>query len=162
MSQPSALLSQIFTAKTPTLLLSEMCLTYLPAATSTALLNHIASVLVPDPAPLYVLLYEPLHPHDAFGLTMVRNLSARRIALPGLDAYPTMEAQRERLREAGFTGGQMGVSMTEVWDRWVSMEEKERLRALEGLDEEEEWVLLAGHYAVIWGWRGDEALAGGG
>jgi len=138
-----------------------MCLTYLPAATSTALLTHITNVHVPNPAPFYVILYEPLHPNDAFGQTMVRNLSARRIALPGLEAYPTMEAQRERLRQVGFTGGQKGVSMKDVWDGWVSWREKERLMVLEGLDEEEEWVLLAGHYGVVWAWRGEEGLEGG-
>ena len=34
--------------------------------------------------------------------------------------------------------------------------EKERVGRCEMLDELEEWVLLARHYAVVWGWRNGE------
>jgi [phosphatase 2A protein]-leucine-carboxy methyltransferase len=40
-------------------------------------------------------------------------------------------------------------------DEWVSAAERERIEKLEWLDEIEEWKLLASHYCVAWGWRGD-------
>ena len=161
----------------PTLLLSECCLTYLPAATSTALLASFATTLIPRPAPLEVVMYEPLHPHDVFGKTMRANLASRGISMPGVDAFPDLEAHERRLREVlgkGHSGqgntaredGEQGKSgsakegvefegwtIKDVWDSMVTVEEKERSRRCEMVDEEEEWVLLAGHYGVVRGWR---------
>ena len=39
-------------------------------------------------------------------------------------------------------------------DDWVSKDERDRIEKLEWLDEVEEWKLLARHYCVAWGWRG--------
>lgn len=129
---------------------------------------------------LAVLLYEPLHPADAFGRTMHSNLAARGISLPSLEALPTLEAHQTRLRsvlgapEGEFSGikfpgeersdggmseakgAQGAVSVRRWWEREVSEGERERLRRCEGLDEEEEWELLAEHYGFVWGWRGGE------
>lgn len=52
--------------------------------------------------------------------------------------------------EVGFEGW----TVKEIWDQWIDGAEKERLRRCEMVDEEEEWVLLAGHYGVIRAWRG--------
>lgn len=139
---------------TPTLLLAECCLTYLDPPTSTSLLTHFTQTLIPAPTPLAIILYEPLYPHDAFGRTMRANLASRGIALPGLEAVPTLTAHAERLRGVGFVDEARGCEVGRVWAEWVGPEEKERLRRVEGLDEEEEWVLLAGHYGVVWGARG--------
>ena len=97
--------------------------------------------------------------------------------MPGVDAFPDLEAHGRRLREAWGTGenseefvanedseraeaggGNVGIgfegwTIKDVWDSMVSGEEKERLRKCEMVDEEEEWVLLAGHYGVVRGWR---------
>lgn len=51
-------------------------------------------------------------------------------------------------------GGAQAVDINEIWQSWISEEEKERVKALEMVDEFEEWELLAGHYCVAWGWRG--------
>ena len=40
-----------------------------------------------------------------------------------------------------------------LWEQTISPEEKERVAALEMVDEVEEWRLLAQHYCVAWGWR---------
>jgi len=158
-------------------MLSECCLTYLPATTSTALLTHFATTLMPRPTPLEVVMYEPLHPHDVFGKTMRANLASRGISMPGVDAFPDLDAHGRRLSEVlgkgesgqgntaredgeqGETGRgkesveSEGWTIKDVWDSMVNVEEKERLRRCEMVDEEEEWVLLAGHYGVIRGWR---------
>lgn len=136
----------------PTLLLSECCLTYLPTDITTALLTHFLRTLVPVPTPLHMVLYEPLQPDDAFGRTMISNLASRGISMPGLEACPTIDAHVDRLRGVGFEAAQ-GQTVGKWWSTKVSWEEKQRLRAMEGLDEEEEWVLLAAHYGFIWSWR---------
>lgn len=47
-----------------------------------------------------------------------------------------------------------------IWGRWVEEAEKERVAGLEMLDELEEWVLLARHYCIAWGWRDGAGLDG--
>lgn len=79
--------------------------------------------------------------------------------MPSLLELETLDAHGRRLTgclQAGNEGvvGWNGLEVRRVWKEWVSEEEKERLRVLEGLDEEEEWELLAGHYGVVWAWRG--------
>ena len=134
----------------PTLILSECCLTYLSSSTSVEIVQHFVRPFLASGTPVSIILYEPLNPSDAFGKTMTSNLAARGISLPGLSACPTVDAHRQRLEQCGFemTGGTL---VREWWHSRVHSNEKERLRSLEGLDEEEEWELLAGHYGFIWG-----------
>lgn len=134
----------------PTLLISECCLCYLETAQARAVISHFTS-LVPD---LAVVVYEPVRPSDPFGQQMVSNLAARRIRMPTLEAYREVADQRARLEQAGFAGGARALTVQDVWARWVSPEDKEAVDDLEGLDEVEEWELLASHYVVAWGWRG--------
>jgi [phosphatase 2A protein]-leucine-carboxy methyltransferase len=149
----------------PTLLLSECCLCYLPPPTTTALLGYFTARL---PA-LALVLYEPILPHDPFGKTMVSNLAARGISMPTLDAYPTPADQERRLREEAGLAQVRSRTVDGIWEGWVGEREKERVDSLEGgLDEVEEWRLLAGHYIVAWGWRGEgldldvDVVVGGG
>ncbi|KAK7755603.1 carboxy methyl transferase for protein phosphatase 2A [Diatrype stigma] len=152
----------------PTLLVSECCLCYLEAAQSRAVIEYFAGsgegAGTAGIADLAVVLYEPIRPDDAFGRQMVANLAARRIRMPSLDAYGTAAAQTARLRAAGFEGGAEARTVEDVWREWVPDGEKERVDGLEGLDEVEEWNLLAAHYVVAWGWRGRgfEGWEGGG
>ena len=134
----------------PTLLLSECCLCYLPPQQASAALAHFTALL----PHLALVLYEPILPHDAFGKTMAANLAARGIGMPTLEAYPTAADQERRLREVGFEEVRSR-SVDGIWEGWVGEAEKERVDEVEGgLDEVEEWRLLAGHYIVAWGWRG--------
>ncbi|OCK80024.1 leucine carboxyl methyltransferase [Lepidopterella palustris CBS 459.81] len=138
---------------TPTILLSECCLTYLPSATATSILHTLVTTILPPPTPCSLILYEPINPHDAFGRTMISNLASRNIYLPTLTTYPTISSQRRRLKDAGFEGGQRAADTGFIWKEWVGEREKERVGALEMLDEFEELELLLGHYCVVWGWR---------
>ena len=168
----------------PTLLLSECCLTYIPSSTSGAILDYFSRHLsrrfwLPSDGPVHiqtskkepdptfaVILYEPLNPTDPFGRTMISNLSARNITLPGFEGVPELSGHWTRLREhcsmSSREGGHVGgCEVVKWWDSHVPEEEKDRLRRVEGLDEEEEWMLLAGHYGFAWGWRGgDQPLKG--
>ncbi|TRX93684.1 hypothetical protein FHL15_005360 [Xylaria flabelliformis] len=132
----------------PTLLISECCLCYLEVADASKVMKHFTD-RVPH---LSVVLYEPIHPHDPFGRQMVSNLAARHIRMPTLEDYADISKQEARLRDAGFDTAH-SLTIERIWEDWVSPEEKERVDGLEGLDEVEEWNLLAGHYSVSWGWR---------
>ncbi|KAK1146565.1 hypothetical protein N8T08_002995 [Aspergillus melleus] len=151
----------------PTLLISECCLIYLTPREAADVVDFFTQTLFPaatgsqdGAAPLGLILYEPIRPHDAFGRTMVSNLATRGIQLQTLHQYATLESQRQRLRDQGFAHGQAAADVHFIWERWVDEMEKERVAGLEMLDEMEEWNLLAQHYCVAWGWR--EGLAGGG
>ncbi|CAJ0549611.1 Ff.00g032240.m01.CDS01 [Fusarium sp. VM40] len=134
----------------PTLLLSECCLCYLSVTEASDVINFFGS-RIPN---LATIIYEPIRPGDAFGKMMVSNLAARRIQMPTLQMYPTPGDQRARMSKAGF---KMVHHMTieDIWQTWVPPEEKQRVDSLEGLDEVEEWKLLAAHYIVLWASKGN-------
>ncbi|KAK4556158.1 carboxy methyl transferase for protein phosphatase 2A [Recurvomyces mirabilis] len=138
----------------PTLLLSECCLCYLPPDTATSVLQYFTMNLKSS---LALALYEPIRPYDAFGRTMVTNLASRGIHLQTLKQYSSLEAQRQRLKLAGFDTSQGARDVYQIYrnEDWVSAKERERVEALEWLDEIEEWKLLASHYCIAWGWRGE-------
>ena len=85
---------------------------------------------------------------------MVSNLSAHGIVLQTWRKYGSLEAQAARMKAYGFEGSK-GFDMNGLWQKGVDEREKERVAGLEMLDEVEEWELLAAHYCVVWGWRGD-------
>lgn len=146
----------------PTLIISECCLIYLPPEDADAVLRYFSN-LFPTTTPLSIVIYEPIRPHDSFGKTMVSNLMSRGIQLQTLKKYAGLQEQRERLTTHGFTrpmdgagngGGAAAADIDFIWQQWIAAEEKERVDALEWMDEVEEFVLLAKHYCVCWGWRG--------
>lgn len=85
---------------------------------------------------------------------MVLNLAARGIVLQTLRKYGSLEAQAARMKAYGFEGSG-GADVNELWNKGVDEKEKGRVAGLEMVDEVEEWELLAGHYCVAWGWRGE-------
>ncbi|KAI6751023.1 hypothetical protein HG530_014473 [Fusarium avenaceum] len=134
----------------PTLLLSECCLCYLSVTEASDVINFFGS-RIPN---LATIIYEPIRPDDAFGKMMVSNLAARRIQMPTLQMYPTPEDQRARMSKAGFKMVHHK-TIEDIWQNWVPPEEKQRVDSLEGLDEVEEWKLLAAHYIVLWASKGN-------
>ncbi|KAI4118456.1 MAG: hypothetical protein LQ345_001484 [Seirophora villosa] len=137
----------------PTLLLSECCLVYLSPPHADATIRHFTHALFPPSTPVGLILYEPINPSTPFGKVMVANLAARGIVLQTLRKYGSEEAQAERLRGYGFSAGRRVRTVGKLWEEGVGQGEKERVAGLEMVDEVEEWVLLAGHYCVGWGWR---------
>lgn len=156
----------------PTLLISECCLIYLAPEHADAVLQYFTR-LFPSSTPLGIVIYEPIRPRDAFGRTMVANLTARGIHLQTLEANATLGMQRERLGRFGFglageedkehdehgekantdESGVGAIDLDYMWSSWVDDREKERVVELEWMDEVEEWILLMKHYCVAWGWR---------
>jgi [phosphatase 2A protein]-leucine-carboxy methyltransferase len=145
----------------PTLILSECCLCYMPPEQATAAIKFFTDRIA---SPTALVVYEPIRPYDAFGKTMVSNLASRGIHMQTLKRYSSLDAQRQRLRLAGFDK-QGARDVHQIWEsnEWISADERERVERLEWLDEVEEWKLLASHYCVAWGWKGalfDEAWRG--
>ncbi|KAG6020398.1 hypothetical protein E4U41_002861 [Claviceps citrina] len=136
-------------ADLPTLLLSECCLCYLTRQDSEDVLRFFTSQI----RGIAALLYEPMPLRDAFGDMMISNLKARQIHMPSLDECRDQQGQVSRLRGSGFESTGYATIET-AWDTWVDQTERERVDGLEGLDEVEEWKLLAAHYVVVWGARG--------
>lgn len=145
----------------PTLLISECCLIYLAPTAADAVIDYFTASLFPPTTPLGLIIYEPIRPDDAFGKTMVSNLATRGIQLQTLHRYSSLPAQRQRLVDHGLGTGQGAVDIDFIWSHWIADTEKERVAAVEILDEIEEWRLLAQHYCVAWGWRdgGDGSFA---
>ena len=153
-------------ATTATLLISECCLIYLSPEQADRVLEYFTKLFSTN-VPLAMAIYEPIRPNDAFGRTMVSNLTARGIHLQTLEKYASLSAQRARLRKYGFnhlpeeadsstvSSGSDAADIDFVWKKWVSLDlnEKERVEGLEWLDEVEEFTLFARHYCVAWGWR---------
>ncbi|KAI1103984.1 leucine carboxyl methyltransferase [Jackrogersella minutella] len=134
----------------PTVLVSECCLCYLETSEAQGVIKYFTDK-IPN---LAIIIYEPIHPNDSFGRQMVSNLAVRRIRMPTLDAYPDASKQHSRLKDAGFNLVKSS-TIGDMWRKWITEDEKYRVDDLEGLDEVEEWDLLADHYIVTWGWRGD-------
>lgn len=131
----------------PTLLISECCLCYLEKSEASNVIKYFKDRI----ADLYIIIYEPVKPDDPFGRQMASNLAQRGIRMPTLEVYKEPQDQVRRLDDAGFgiAGAQ---TVDEIWDE-LKKEEKERVDGLEGLDEVEEWKLLAGHYVIAWASR---------
>lgn len=159
-TQPSLPTIPNLSMDTPTLLLSECCLIYLPPSATESILKAFATNFIPSPTPLALIIYEPIRPNDAFGRVMVSNLAARGIHLQTLKKFSSLFRQQERLRHAGFTTGHKAADVSFLWEKWVTQREKDRVSALEMMDEMEEWQLLAQHYCVTWGWRSGEGELG--
>ncbi|KAI1458008.1 leucine carboxyl methyltransferase [Annulohypoxylon moriforme] len=134
----------------PTVLVSECCLCYLEAPEAQGVIKYFTEK-IPN---LAIIIYEPINPNDSFGRQMVSNLASRRICMPTLDVYQDSAKQQSRLKDAGFSSVKSS-TIGDIWRRWIDEEERERVDSLEGLDEVEEWDLLADHYVVARGWRGD-------
>jgi [phosphatase 2A protein]-leucine-carboxy methyltransferase len=137
----------------PTLLLSECCLIYLPPQAADAVLKAFTTHFISPSTPLSTIIYEPIRPFDSFGQVMISNLAQRGIVLQTLQKYSSLAAQKARMRIAGLTTRQEAADVDFIMKKWVSQEEKDRVAKCEMLDELEEWMLLAQHYCVAWGWR---------
>ena len=152
-SRPAPVSFQSIDTALPTLIISECCLCYLAPAAADTVALYFTKHLFPDSTSVGLILYEPIHPNDPFGKTMVSNLAARGIVLQTLKKYGSLEAQAARMKSYGLEGTG-GASVKDLWDKGVEEQEKERVAGLEMVDEVEEWELLARHYCVAWGWRG--------
>lgn len=141
----------------PTLVLSECVLCYI----EPQLTNEILAQFTKHLAKGAIVVYEPMSLNDNFGNVMIENLKSRGISIPTLKAFPTVEAQAQRLQMVlqqqpqqssnGSTTLQQRVFVNDMdftYNHWISEDEKVRVSKLELLDELEEWSLLSRHYSL--------------
>lgn len=114
--------------------------------------------------------------NDRFSDVMTKNLRERGCALAGLEACKTKETQKQRLELLSsllsillycifktslfFRFLNCGWSGCRVWDMMqiymsIPGAERQRIEALEFLDEQELLFQLLQHYAISVAWKGD-------
>lgn len=141
----------------PTLLISECCLCYLDVEQARRVIRTFTKAI----PTIGIAIYEPVNPTSDFGRVMFQNLASRNLKMPTVHTYTSLQSQRDRLKDAGFWQMQDAATILWIWQNWIAKGEKERIDALEMLDELEEWELLAEHYTIAWGYReGDKNMLG--
>ncbi|CBZ54704.1 Leucine carboxyl methyltransferase, related [Neospora caninum Liverpool] len=129
----------------PTFFLSECVLVYMNTSEADAVLRWAAQAVTS--APSAVAVYEQLNPTDAFGRTMVKNLQTRGCPLMTIFDYPTLESQKQRYLNLGWTASSV-VDMNTIYDKFLPPQERQRVQQLELFDELEEWRLIQAHYSI--------------
>ncbi|KAL0024734.1 hypothetical protein WJX77_012039 [Trebouxia sp. C0004] len=130
----------------PTYVLAECVLVYMEPHESAALLKHLGQQL---PSAVCVV-YEQIHPEDAFGQQMMRNLESRGCPLKGLPSTPTLEAHRQRFLTNNWEKAE-ATDLDTIYKHHLDPRDKRRIERLEIFDEFEEWHMIQEHYCVTVG-----------
>lgn len=127
----------------PTAIVSECVLVYLDGSSIIQLIEQFSARF----DTISWLTYDMVNLNDGFGKTMLKNIKASGIDLPGFVSYPTMQSQIERFLHHGWASA-VGQTMLTTYQN-LSEEEKHRINQIEKLDEWEEWNLLLDHYSFV-------------
>ncbi|CAK6967690.1 tRNA wybutosine-synthesizing protein 4 isoform X1 [Scomber scombrus] len=133
----------------PTLILSEVVLTYMETKWSDAVISWAAKLL---PLSLFVM-YEQIHPHDPFGRIMQDHFLKLNSTLHALQQYPDTAAQTHRFLDKGWEQC-VCLDMNDFYLKLVPEEERHRVERLEPFDEYEEWHQKCSHYFILTASRG--------
>ncbi|KAL4616597.1 tRNA wybutosine-synthesizing protein 4-like, partial [Arapaima gigas] len=128
----------------PTLLLSEVVLTYMDTERSDAIISWAARLL---PHSLFVM-YEQIRPHDPFGRVMQDHFLKLNSTLHALTQYPDTTSQTQRFLDRGWDRC-VCMDMNQFYLGLLSEEERCRVENLEPFDEFEEWHQKCSHYFIL-------------
>nr|XP_055071846.1 tRNA wybutosine-synthesizing protein 4 [Misgurnus anguillicaudatus] len=128
----------------PTLVLSEVVLTYMETQWSDAVIGWAAKLL---PQSLFVM-YEQIHPDDPFGLVMQNHFLKLNSTIHALKQYPDSNAQTQRFIQQGWEKC-VCLDMNEFYFDLLREDEKQRVEGLEPFDEFEEWHQKCSHYFIL-------------
>jgi len=140
----SLLLSHKIDISLPTLFLSECVLIYMNPTDSSKLISWTSEVF----SKTMFIIYEQIHPFDAFGEVMLNNLQSRGIPLASIKAYPDLNAQKKRFTDLGYTKLE-ALDMNQIHTFLLSPADNQRISRLEIFDELEEWHLIQSHYCIV-------------
>jgi len=101
------------------------------------------------------VLYEMFGLTDNFGVVMKDNLMSRGVQLPGVDAYPTLSAQKDRFESFSYNKA-VALDLKTVRLQYLPRPELSRITSLEMLDEVEELDLVLEHYVICWGFKSSQ------
>ncbi|KAJ8255237.1 hypothetical protein GJAV_G00202630 [Gymnothorax javanicus] len=128
----------------PTLLLSEVVLTYMDTQRSDSVIAWAARLFSQS---LFVM-YEQIRPHDPFGRVMQDHFKKLNSTLNAIGPYPDTAAQRQRFLDRGWECCEC-LDMNRFYMDLVTEEERQRIENLEPFDEFEEWHQKCSHYFIL-------------
>ena len=133
----------------PSLLLSEVALTYMAPKYVDKLINWAASSF---PNGMFVT-YEQILPHDPFGVVMLKHFKKIGSELRNINVYPTINEQIQRYLNKGWDS----CNAVDANQFFVMLPETERSRMfkLEPFDEFEEWHCKCAHYILLVAMNGE-------
>ncbi|XP_007898284.2 tRNA wybutosine-synthesizing protein 4 [Callorhinchus milii] len=134
----------------PTLLLSEVVLTYMQVESSSAVIHWAAERF----SSAVFVIYEQICPEDPFGQVMQQHFTQLNATLHALVPFPGKDTQRKRFLSEGWEECTC-LDMNEFYVGLIPEEEKQRIEKLEPFDEYEEWHLKCSHYLIVSASKGD-------